>query len=158
MKKIAFLIALFLAMMLPAKAQFFDGIEVGGGARYSRQSAKANAGVDVIATKSVADWARLRVTASVLGFIPNGFDRYGSVTCGVMAEARPAYVFADFGLSMNPSAKPPEVGMAFDCGVGIKVALTSHLKIYSELGIDRIVHGNLLKSTASVKAGLLYYN
>ena len=157
MKKMFFLFALLLAMMMPAKAQFFNDVDIGGGVRYSRQSDKANVGVDVIATKAVTDWASLRAVASVNGFIPNGFDRAGTVMCGVMTEARAAYAFADFGLSLNPSVKAPVIGMAFDCGVGIKVALTRHLKIYSELGIDRIAHGNLWKSTASVKAGLLYY-
>ena len=55
MKKMLFLIALLLAMMLPAKAQFFNDVDIGGGVRYSRQSDKANVGVDVIATKSVTD-------------------------------------------------------------------------------------------------------
>ena len=76
--------------------------------------------------------------------------------CGVMAEARAAYVFADFGLSWNPSAKPPEIGLAFDGGVGLKVNLSQHIKLYSELGIDRTGNGRQWKSTAAVKAGLLY--
>lgn len=158
MKKMLFLIAFLLAMMLPAKAQFFNDVDIGGGVRYSRQSDKANVGIDVIATKSVTDWARLRTVASVNGFIPNGFDRAGTAMCGVMAEARAAYVFADFGLSWNPSAKPPEIGMAFDGGVGLKVNLTQHIKLYSELCIDRTGHGRQWKSTAAVKAGLLYCN
>ena len=156
MKKIFFLFALFLAMMIPAKAQFFNDVDIGGGVRYSRQSDKANIGFDVIATKSVTDWARLRAVASVNGFIPNGFDRAGMAMCGVMAEARAAYVFADFGLSWNPSAKPPVIGMAFDGGVGIKVNVAPHLRLFSELGIDRIGHGRRWQSTAAVKAGLLY--
>ena len=156
MKKIAFLIAFFLAMMLPAKAQFFNDVDIGGGVRYSRQSDKANVGVDVIATKSVTDWASLRAVASVNGFIPNGFDRAGTAMCGVMAEARAAYGFADFGISWNPSAKPPEIGIAFDGGVGLKINITQHLKLFTELGIDRIGHGKQWRSTASVKAGLLY--
>ena len=156
MKKMLFLIALLLAMMLPAKAQFFNDVDIGGGVRYSRQSDKANIGVDFIATKSVTDWARLRAVASVNGFIPNGFDRAGTAMCGVMAEAHAAYAFADFGLSLNPSAKPPEIGMAFDGGVGLKVNLSKHIKLYSELGIDRTGHGRQWKSTAAVKAGLLY--
>lgn len=158
MKKMFFLFALLLAMMIPAKAQFFNDVDIGGGVRYSRQSDKANVGVDIIATKSVTDWARLRAVASVNGFIPNGFDRAGMAMCGVMAEARAAYVFADFGLSWNPSAKPPVIGMAFDGGVGIKVNVAPHLRLFSELGIDRIGHGRKWKSTASVKAGLLYCN
>ena len=145
-------------MAIPAKAQFFNDVDIGGGVRYSRQSDKANVGIDIIATKSVTDWARLRAVASVNGFIPNGFDRAGTVMCGVMAEARAAYVFADFGLSLNPSAKPPEIGMAFDGGVGLKVNLSKHIKLYSELGIDRTGHGCKWKSTAAVKAGLLYCN
>ena len=156
MKKMFFLFALLLAMMMPAKAQFFNDVDIGGGVRYSRQPDKANVGVDVIATKSVSDWARLRAVASVNGIIPNGFDRYGVALCGVMAEAGPAYAFADFGLSLNPSAKPPFVGIAFDGGVGIKANVTRQLKIYSELGIDRIGHGRRWQSTAAVKAGLLY--
>ena len=158
MKKMIFLFALLLAMMMPAKAQFFNDVDIGGGVRYSRQSDKANVGVDVIATKAVTDWARLRAVVSVNGFIPNGFDRAGTAMCGVMAEARAAYVFADFGLSWNPSAKPPEIGMAFDGGVGLKVNLTQHIKLYSELCIDQTGHGRQWKSTAAVKAGLLYFN
>lgn len=156
MKKMIFLFALLLAMMMPAKAQFFNDVDIGGGVRYSRQSDKANIGVDVIATKSVTDWASLRAVASVNGFIPNGFDRAGTAMCGVMAEARAAYVFADFGLSWNPSAKPPEIGIAFDGGVGLKVNVSKHIKLYSELGIDRTGHGKQWMSTAAVKAGLLY--
>lgn len=158
MKKMIFLFALLLAMTIPAKAQFFNDVDIGGGVRYSRQSDKANVGVDVIATKSVTDWASLRAVASVNGFIPNGFDRAGTAMCGVIAEARAAYVFADFGLSWNPSAKAPVIGMSFDGGVGLKVNLSQHIKLYSELGIDRTVHGMQWKSTASVKAGLLYCN
>lgn len=158
MKKMFFLFALLLAMMMPAKAQFFNDVDIGGGVRYSRQSDKANVGVDIIATKAVTDWARLRAVVSVNGFIPNGFDRAGTAMCGLMAEARAAYVFADFGLSLNPSSKPPAIGMAFDGGVGLKVNLTQHIKLYSELGIDRIGHGRQWESTAAVKAGLLYCN
>ena len=158
MKKMFFLFALLLAMMMPAKAQFFNDVDIGGDVRYSRQSDKANVGVDVIATKAVTDWASLRAVASVNGFIPNGFDRAGTAMCGVMAEARAAYGFVDFGLSWNPSAKPPEIGMAFDGGVGLKVNLSQHIKLYSELGIDRTGHGRRWKSTAAVKAGLLYCN
>ena len=151
-----FLFALLLAMMMPAKAQFFNDVDIGGDVRYSRQSDKANVGVDVIATKAVTDWARLRAIASVNGFIPNGFDRAGTAMCGVMAEAYAAYVFADFGLSWNPSEKPPEIGIAFDGGVGLKINITQRLKLFSELGIDRIGHGKQWMSTAAVKAGLLY--
>ena len=156
MKKMIFLFALLLAMMMPAKAQFFNDVDIGGGVRYSRQSDKANVGIDVIATKSVTDWASLRAIASVNGFIPNGFDRAGTAMCGVMAEARAAYVFADFGISWNPSAKPSEIGIAFDSGIGLKINITHHLKLFSELGIDRIGYGKQWRSTASVKAGLLY--
>ena len=151
-----FLFALLLAMMMPAKAQFFNDVDIGGGVRYSRQSDKANVGADIIAMKSVSDWAGLRAVVSVNGFIPNGFDRAGTAMCGVMAEARAAYGFVDFGLSWNPSAKPPEIGIAFDGGVGLKVNLSKHIKLYSELGIDRTGHGRQWRSTASVKAGLLY--
>lgn len=156
MKKPFLFAVVIMLTALSAKAQFFEGIEVGVGFRYSRQSDKANVGVDIIATKSVANWARLRAVASVNGFVPNGFDRYGVALCGAMAEAGPAYAFADFGLSLNPSAKSPVIGMAFDCGVGIKVNVAPRLKIYSELGIDRTGHGRRWQSTAAVKAGLLY--
>ena len=158
MKKMFFLFALLLAMMMPAKAQFFNDVDIGGDVRYSRQSDKANVGVDFIAMKQVTEWAGLRAVVSVNGFIPNGFDRAGTAMCGVMAEARAAYVFADFGLSWNPSAKPPAIGIAFDGGVGLKVNLSQHIKLYSELGIDRTGHGRQWKSTAAVKAGLLYCN
>ena len=156
MKKVLF-IAVLLITALCARAQLFDGIEVGGGVHYAQQDDSGNVGLDIIATKSVAEWARLRMVAVVNGFVPN-FDRYGVAMCGASVEAGPVYAFAEFGLSWNPSEKPPAVGMAFDGGVGLKVYITQHIKLYSELGIDRIGHGRQWKSTAAVKAGLLYCN
>lgn len=158
MKKMIFLIALLSAMMMSAKAQFFNDVDIGGDVRYSCQYDKANVGVDFIALKQVTEWVGLRAVASVNGFIPNGFDRAGTAMFGVMAEARAAYLFVDFGISGNPSAKPPEIGMAFDGGVGLNINITQRLKLFTELGIDRIGHGKRWRSTAAVKAGLLYCN
>ena len=155
MKKKMLFIAVLLITALCARAQLLDGVEVGGGIHYAQQDDSGNVGLDIIATKSVAEWARLRMVAAVNGFIPN-FDRYGVAMCGASVEAGPVYAFADFGLSWNPSAKPPTVGMAFDGGVGIKVNVAKSVKVYSELGVDRVGHGDRWRSTAAVKAGVLW--
>ena len=155
MKKKVLFLAVLLITALCARAQLLDGVEVGGGVHYAQQDDSGNVGLDIIATKSVAEWARLRMVAAVNGFVPN-FDRYGVAMCGASVEAGPVYAFADFGLSWNPSAKPPAVGMAFDGGVGIKVNVAKSVKVYSELGVDRVGHGDRWRSTAAVKAGVLW--
>ncbi len=140
---------------LGAKAQFWQGVELGGTIQYANQKGKSNMGVDLRASKRVCEYSRIRAVGGINALIPNGTDRYGTLMVGATADLLPAYVYADYGMSFNPSAKQP-IGMAFDCGVGLDVNIASRWSIITELGIDRINSGKLWQSTPSVKAGVMY--
>jgi hypothetical protein len=159
MKKIVFLLAaLMLAAIVPTRAQTFKGLELGGSVQCTHQFRErgfVNVSADLRATLPVAEWSRLRALVGVNGFVPNGFDRYGYGMVGITAEALPFYVFADFGLSCNPSG-PRTIGLAFDAGVGLQFEVARRWNIYTELAIDRINSGKLWQSTAAVKAGVTY--
>ena len=154
------LIAIAVLMMtaLCAQAQFLSGVELGGSFACShqfREKGFVNVGADLRATKRVCEWSRLRAVASVNGFVPNGFDRYGTAMVGITADLLPIYAFADFGLSCNPSGKHT-IGMAFDIGCGLHFDISERWHLFSELGIDRINSGKLWQSTPAVKAGVMY--
>lgn len=149
------IIAVLLIAAFSAKAQFWNDVELGGSIQYVNQKGKSNVGVDLRATKMVCEYSRLRAVGCINGVIPNGFDRYGTAMVGITADLMPAYVYADYGMSFNPSAKQP-IGMAFDCGVGLEIGIASRWNIITELGIDRINSGKLWQSTPSVKAGVTY--
>lgn len=155
MKKLIIIAALIMAATISAKAQFFNGFEVGGSIQYANQDGKSNVGFDLRATKRVATWASLRAVGTVNGTIRNGFDRYGTAAVGVSIDALPFYVFADYGLLVNPSAAR-KVGMAFDAGVGLQVEVCNGWHVVTELAIDRVGSRNAWQSTPSVKAGVAY--
>ena len=158
MKRLIIIAALLIAAILPMKAQFLDGVEIGGSVKCThqfREKGFVNVGADIRATKGFAEWSRIRALVGVNGFIPNGFDRYGYGMVGITADALPFYVFADFGLSCNPSG-PRTIGMAFDFGVGLDFDIARRWRLYSELAIDRISSGRLWQSTASVNVGVIY--
>lgn len=155
MKKKVLLIVAMIMATLCARAQFWNGVEIGGTIQYANQKGKSNMGVDLRATKRVCDYSRIRAVGGINAVIPNGTDRYGTLMVGATADLLPAYIYADYGMSFNPSAKQP-IGMAFDCGVGLDVNISSRLSITTELGIDRINSGKMWQSTPSVKAGLMY--
>lgn len=140
---------------LSARAQFWDGVELGGSIQYSYQHGKSNASIDFRGTKRVNEWSRIRAVADIKGTIPNGTDRYGIFVVGATVDVMPAYFFADYGISVNPSADK-KIGMAFDCGVGLDFDIAEHWQLFSELAIDRINSGKHWQSTAAVKVGIMY--
>lgn len=80
------LIILFILMMnvLCIKAQFLNDVKLGGSIICSnqfREKAFVNVGIDLRATANVYKYLSLRAIANINGFIPNGFDRYGTVMC-----------------------------------------------------------------------------
>lgn len=154
MRKFIIIVALVMVTIC-AKAQFFNGIELFGMMQYTNQHGISNVGLDITAAKRVATWSRIRAIVGVNGFVPNGFDRYGYGKVGVTVDVLPFYVFADFGMNCNPSAKE-KIGMAFDGGCGLQVSVAKRWNIMTELGIDRINNGKHWQSTASVKAGVSY--
>lgn len=157
MKKVLiFLILMIIALC--GKAQFFNDVNLGGSIICSNQFKEkglVNVGIDLRVTTNVYKYVSLRAIANINGFIPNGFDRYGTVMCGVQTSEFPVYVFTDFGLSCNPSGKKV-IGMAFDCGLGLNYSLASRWDLYAEVGIDRINSAKYWQSTPSVKVGVLY--
>lgn len=156
MRKLIFLVAILIATFC-AKAQI-NNVEIGGSIQCThqfREKGFVNTGVDIRANMSVAPWSKLRANIGVNGFIPNGFDRYGYGTVGISAEAMPFYVFADFGLNLNPSSRN-KIGMVFDTGVGLDFYISKRLALFTEVAIDRINNGKHWQSTAYVKAGAMY--
>lgn len=149
------LIAAFMFAAVCAKAQFFNGIELGGAVQYTNQHGKSNVGLDLTAAKRVAPWARVRAIVGVNGFVPDGFDRYSYGKVGITVDVLPFYAFANFGMNYNMSARD-KLGMAFDGGCGLQVSVAKRWQIVTELGIDRINNGSHWQSTASVKAGIMY--
>jgi hypothetical protein len=149
------LIAAFMVAAVCAKAQFFNGIELGFMMQYTNQHGISNVGLDITAAKRVAPWSRVRAIVGVNGFVPNGFDRFGYGKVGVTIDVLPFYAFANFGMNYNVSAKD-KIGMAFDGGCGLQVSVAKRWNIMTELGIDRINNGKHWQSTASVKAGVSY--
>lgn len=144
--------------ILCANAQFLSDVKLGGSIIYSNQfkdKVFINVGINLRAITNVHKYVSLRAIANVNGFIPNEFDRYGTVMCGVQTSEFPAYIYADFGLNCNPSGNKV-VGMAFDCGLGLNYSLASRWDLYAEIGIDRINFAKYWQSTPSVKAGVLY--
>lgn len=154
MKRLIIIAAIMFAA-LSARAQFWAGVELGGSIQYSYQHGKSNASIDFRGTKRVNEWSRIRAVAEIKGTIPNGTDRYGTFVVGATVDVMPAYFFADYGMSVNPSADK-KIGMAFDCGVGLDVNITSRWHLFTELSIDRISSGKLWQSTPSVKLGVTY--
>ena len=155
MKKLIIIAALIMAATISAKAQFFNGFEVGGSVQYANQDGKSNVGIDLRATKRVSPWARLRAVGTVNGFVSNGFDRYGTVAVGASVDKLPFFAFADYGLLVTPSAKGA-IGMAFDAGVGLHVEVCNGWHVVTEMAIDRVGSRNAWQSTPSVKAGVAY--
>lgn len=157
MKRLMILFILIINVLC-ANAQFLNNLKLGGSIISSNQfkdKAFINAGIDLRAITNVHKYVSLRAITNVNGFIPNGFDRYSTIMCGVQTSEFPAYIYADFGLNCNPSGKKV-IGMAFDCGLGLNYSLASRWDLYAEVGIDRINSAKYWQSTPSVKVGVLY--
>lgn len=139
------------------KYSLLSNIEVGVGGIYSyemtNQAHHKDFGAQLLLTKRIGDYWRLRGTAEVDGFIANGFDRKGKGMLGVSFDLLPFYVFADYGANLNPSSKS-KFGLAMDAGAGLQFKLGT-ASLYVEGGVDRTNNGNKWQSNAEVKAGVL---
>lgn len=139
------------------KYSLLSNLEVGVGGIYSyeitNQAHHKNVGAQLLVTKRIGDFWRLRGTAEVDGFIANGFDRKGKGMLGVSFDLLPFYVFADYGANLNPSSKS-KFGLAMDGGIGLQFRLGA-ASLYVEGGVDRTNNGNKWQSNAEVKAGVL---
>jgi hypothetical protein len=76
------------------KYGLLSNIEVGVGGIYSYEITNAqhhkNAGAQLLLTKRIGDYWRIRGVAEVNGFIPNKFDRFGKGMLGVGAMDKTA--------------------------------------------------------------------
>lgn len=139
------------------KYGLLSNIEVGVGGIYSYEITNAqhhkNAGAQLLLTKRIGDYWRLRGTAEVNGFIPNKFDRFGKGMLGISFDLLPFYIYADYGANLNPSSKS-KFGLAMDGGIGLQFRLGA-ASLYVEGGVDRTNNGTKWQSNAEVAAGVL---
>lgn len=139
------------------KYGLLSNIEVGVGGIYSyeitNQAHHKNAGAQLLLTKRIGDYWRLRGVAEVNGFIPNKFDRFGKGMLGISFDLLPFYVYGDYGVNLNPSEKS-KFGLAMDGGIGLQFRLGT-ASLYVEGGVDRTNNGTKWQSNAEVKAGVL---
>lgn len=139
------------------KYGLLSNIEVGVGGIYSYEITNAqhhkNVGAQLLVTKRIGDYWRIRGVAEVNGFIPNKFDRFGKGMLGISFDLLPFYVFADYGAVCNPSSKS-KFGLAMDGGIGLQFRIGT-ASLYVEGGVDRTNNGTKWQSNAEVKAGVL---
>ena len=140
------------------KYGLLSNLEVGVCGIYSyeitNQAHHKNAGAQLIVTKRIGDYWRIRGVAEVNGFIPNKFDRFGKGMVGFSFDLLPFYVYADYGANLNPSSKS-KFGLAMDGGIGLQFKVGNTASLYVEGGVDRTNNGNKWQSNAEVKAGVL---
>lgn len=140
------------------KYGLLSNVEVGVSGIYSYEITNANhhknVGAQLLLTKRIGDYWRLRGSAEVNGFITNGFDRFGKGLIGVSFDLLPFYLFADYGINYNPSSKS-RFGLAADAGAGLQFKVGNAASLYVEGGVDRTNNGNHWQSNAEVKAGVL---
>ncbi len=141
MRKHLILLAAVALMATAATAQsatdHYPRLEVGASLQYCHDFAhgKPNLGADLRLTCQLTDVLRLRAMANVNGFIPDGFDRYGTATLGLSAEYGMAYCFADLGYSINPLSVQlanPDAGL----GIGLRYDLAGLHHLFAETGFD----------------------
>ena len=133
------------------KYSLLSNIEVGVGGIYSyeitNQAHHKNAGAQLLVTKRIGDYWRIRGVAEVNGFIPNKFDRFGKGMFGISFDLLPFYVFADYGANINPSEKS-KFGLAMDGGIGLQFKVGNTASLYVEGGVDRTNNGTKWQSNA----------
>lgn len=144
------------------KYGLLSNLEVGVGGIYSYEITNAqhhkNAGAQLLVTKRIGDFWRIRGTAEVNGFVPNGFDRKGKGMVGLSFDLLPFhipfYIFADYGACLDPSAKS-KFGLAMDAGAGLQFNVGKVSSLYVEGGVDKTYNGGTWQSTVGVKAGYM---
>lgn len=140
------------------KYSLLSNIEVGVGGIYSYEITNAqhhkNVGAQLLVTKRIGDYWRIRGVAEVNGFIPNKFDRFGKGMVGISFDLLPFYVYGDYGVNLNPSEKS-KFGLAMEGGIGLQFKVGNTASLYVEGGVDRTNNGNKWQSNAEVKAGVL---
>lgn len=130
-----------------ASVQYLHGLQSGG---------LRNWGADLRLTKRIGTHARMRGLVNVNGFLANGFDRHCTALMGLSADFLPFYVFADGGLSYNPSSAQ-RLNPAADAGVGFHFDIGRNLRMFAEAGADVTLDGlNRYHGDGFVKFGYTY--
>ena len=168
MKKLLSVIALLLVSVIAMaqkgydsehKYDLFSNLEIGisGQYSYALSGKTGNWGADIRMTKRLGDHWRLRGIADFNGFgVKKGFDRYAKAMAGMSVDFLPFYIFADYGVSYNPSAYQ-KFNPAGDAGIGLHFDIGRGLRFYTEAGADRTANGNNeWHSDAFVKVGYAY--
>lgn len=171
MRKIIFTLALIAALMVgccPANAQetynpdykasfFPTGWSIGVAGNVTKTTDFSNwntgeglsFGAQLRATKRVGTVWNLRYIADVPGIVTKKnpetgaqFDRYGKLMSGVSLNyLKFAYLFADAGMSFNPSTTARKVGIVGQVGLGFNIDFGkddyNFNRFFIELGVDR---------------------
>lgn len=157
MKKLISVIALLLVSVIAMaqkgydsehKYDLFSNLEIGISGQYSYAigGKTGNWGADIRMTKRIGNNWRLRGIADLNGFgRKQGFDRYAKVMAGMSADFLPFYIFADYGVSFNPSAHQ-KFNPAGDAGIGLHFDIGRGLRLYTEVGADRTANGDPYKN------------
>ena len=167
MKRLLLILAA-IAIMATATAQntydkqhHYDAasnLEIGLSAQYLHElpGSLHNWGADLRIYKRIGTHARLRGLVNVNGFLANGFDRDATALVGLSADFLPFYVFADGGLSYNPSARQ-RINPAADAGVGLHFDIGRNLRMFTEAGANISLNGlNTYHGNGFVKFGYTY--
>ena len=134
------------------KYGLLSNIEVlfGGAYSYDIESHYKNAGGLIGLTKRIDDNWRVRGEAFVDGFIPNGFDRKGMFLAGISFDLLPWYIYGEYGINYNPSAKT-KIGLAAKAGTGLQFKLSDISSV--AVGGNFVVtnNGNMFTKTAGAE-------
>lgn len=161
MRKLITIAALLLAVATAQSQSKYDNgykygllsnIEVifGGAYSYDIESHYKNAGGLIGLTKRIDDNWRVRGEAFVDGFIPNGFDRKGMFLAGISFDLLPWYIYGEYGINYNPSAKT-KIGLAAKAGTGLQFKLSDISSV--AVGGNFVVtnNGNMFTKTAGAE-------
>ena len=160
MKKLL-LIAAMIAIAFTAQGQNEKqhSIEIGAAGIYSQEFTAeknhGNVGAEIIAAYSLDDNWRVRGTAEINGFIPNGFDRKGKTLVGISYEIAPFYLLLEGGVVCDPSSQI-KFSLTGDAGAGLRFKVGKLGCIFTECVVDRSTNGRVWHSNVEVKAGYLF--
>ena len=159
-KILTFAVLLLVAATAQSQSKYDNGykygllsnIEVlfGGAYSYDIESHYKNAGGLIGLTKRIDDNWRVRGEAFVDGFIPNGFDRKGMFLAGISFDLLPWYIYGEYGINYNPSAKT-KIGLAAKAGTGLQFKLSDISSV--AVGGNFVVtnNGNMFTKTAGAE-------
>lgn len=127
---------------------------LGVAGQYSNNHGVSDVGINVLATKRIGDYWRLRYEATINGFRNSEtFDRYGTAMAGVSLDfLNWMYLFGDVGAVVNPTMTQ-KIGLAADAGLGLNVNFGKHSMLWLEGGSDLVQDNAAFENTFFARLG-----